>query len=79
MSAHSARDRIKKAIKDAGGVYAVAGRSGVHFTRVYAFLRGSGMESKNASRLRAALPDVAADVWADVFAPPSVPEQEAAQ
>ncbi len=77
MDTSQARDRIREAIKDAGGVYAVAAISGVHFTRIYAFLRGSGMEPGNASRLRAALPEVAADTWADVFAPPSLREQEA--
>lgn len=69
MGPSQARDHIRQAIKDANGVYAVAERSGVHFTRIYAFLRGRSMEPENAGRLRASLPAVPAEVWVAVLAP----------
>jgi hypothetical protein len=69
MEPSQARDEIRQAIKQAGGVYEVAERSGVHFTRIYAFLRGAMMEPENAGRLRAELPGLPADVWANIFAP----------
>ena len=69
MEPSQARDHIRQAIRDAGGVYAVAERSGVHFTRIYAFLRGGNMEPSNAGRLRAELVSVPAEVWAECLAP----------
>jgi hypothetical protein len=69
MEPRQARDHIRQAIKEAGGVYAVAYRSGVHFTRIYAFLRGGSMEPTNAGRLRAELEAVDAEVWAEILAP----------
>ena len=53
----------------AGGVYAVADSCGVHFTQIYNFLKGKGLTEPNAGKLRAALPDVPAEAWADAFAP----------
>lgn len=67
--ASQARDAIRSAIKDAGGVYAVAQQSEVHFTQIYSFLRGGQLRPENAGKLRAALPDVSAEVWADIAAP----------
>lgn len=60
-----------------GGVYATAAASGLHFTMLYSFLKGGTLLRPNASRLRAALPSVAADVWADAFAP-SAPDEAVA-
>ena len=67
--AAQAREAIKVAIVEGDGVYAVAQRAGVHFTRVYAFLRGAGLTEENAGKLRAALPGVPPEVWAEAFAP----------
>lgn len=78
MGTSQARDHIRQAIKDKGGVYKVAERTGIHYTRIYAFLRGSGMEADNASRLRAELSELSADVWADVFAPMPKPQRRRA-
>jgi hypothetical protein len=66
-----ARDHIKAAMDRPrnGGVYAVAKRAGVHFTQVYAFLRGGNLTQSNAGKLRAAVRGVRADVWADALAP----------
>lgn len=60
---------------DADGVIAVSERAGVHYTQVYAFLRGGGMTPENAGLLRAV---VAVDpaVWADAFAP--IPDDQVA-
>jgi hypothetical protein len=69
MEPNQARDQIRQAIKQAGGVYEVSERSGVHFTRIYAFLRGAMMEPDNAGKLRAELADLPAEVWANIFAP----------
>jgi hypothetical protein len=74
--ARQAREQIKAAMKDAGGVYAVAEVAGLHFTQVYAFLRGASLRPENAGKLRAVLPGVAAEVWADVAAPISAPPAE---
>lgn len=67
--ASQAREAIKVAIKAADGVYAVAQRAGIHFTQIYSFLRGGNLRPDNAGKLRAALPDVPAEVWADIAAP----------
>lgn len=67
--ARKAREQIKAAMKVAGGVYAVAERTGLHFTQVYGFLRGGNLRPENAGRLRAALSDLPDEVWADVGAP----------
>ncbi len=58
-----------------GGVYQAAAAAKVHFTQVYAFLRGGSMSQENAGRLRSV---VKADdsTWADAFAP--VPPDDAA-
>lgn len=74
--ARQARETIKNAMKERGGVYAVAAATGLHFTQVYAFLRGASLRPENAGKLRAALPDVPAEVWADVAAPVT-PEAQA--
>lgn len=75
--ARQARDEIKVAIdKHHNGVYAVAAASGVHFTQVYAFLRGKGLSEPNAGKLRSVLTSVSAETWADAFAP--MPETEPA-
>lgn len=57
-----------------GGVYGVAAASGVHYTRIYSFLRGGRMEEENAGKLRAACPEVPPSLWVDAFAP--LPEGE---
>ncbi len=65
-----AREQIAKIIKArTGGVAGLAEATGLHFTRIYAFLRGSGLDPDNAGKLRAALPEVAPSLWADAFAP----------
>lgn len=75
-TARQARQEIGDIIKaKPGGVYAVGTASGVHYTRIYAFLRGSAMEPENAGRLRAVLPEVRDALWADAFAP--TPDVEA--
>lgn len=67
--ARQAREEIKAAIDRHGGVYALAEATSLHFTQIYAFLRGGGMKEPNAGRLRAALPELDAELWADAFAP----------
>lgn len=67
--ARQAREEIKSAIAANGGVYVVATASDIHYTQIYAFLRGGGMKADNAGRLRLALPDVGEGTWADAFAP----------
>jgi len=75
-SASQARKTIGRIIrKREGGVYGLASECGVHFTRIYAFLRGGGLDPKNAGALRAALPEVPTSVWVDAFVP--LPEGEA--
>jgi hypothetical protein len=65
-----ARETIKAAMQsEHGGVYGTWKACGVHFTQLYAFLRGGSLVEANASRLRAALPTVPNEVWADAFAP----------
>lgn len=71
-TAANAREQIKKAIVDRGGMTLVANETGIHFTQIYAFLRGGGLRTENAGRLRLALPKVDDAVWADAFAPPPV-------
>lgn len=66
-------------MKEAGGVYAVAKEAGLHFTQVYAFLRGASLRPDNAGKLRAALPSVPAEVWADVAAPLSLEAEPATE
>ena len=75
LTASQARVIIGKVIKeDRGGVYAFATASGVHFTSIYNFLGGGGMNAKNAALLRGALPELGDAVWdalrlTDGFAP----------
>lgn len=70
-TASQARQLIGDTIKARpGGVYGFAGVSGVHFTRIYSFLRGGRLEEDNAGKLRVALPEINDAVWADAFAPP---------
>lgn len=77
--ARQARDEIKRAIDDHhGGVYAVAAAAGVHYTQIYAFLRGGVLKQENAGRLRAVVASVDAAVWANAFAPPT-PQEPAAE
>lgn len=66
-------------MKRQGGVYAVADDCGVHFTQLFRFLRGGGLSTENAGKLRAAVSGVPDSVWADVFAPKpdSTPTAEA--
>lgn len=69
-TSRQAREEIKKAIDERhDGVYAVAAASGVHYTQVYAFLRGGVLKPENAGRLRSVVTSVDASVWADAFAP----------
>lgn len=81
-TASQAREAIGQIIKaKPKGVYGVWDMSGVHFTRIYAFLAGGSLGEENAGKLRAALPEVPAELWADAFAPlPSErPEHGAAE
>lgn len=64
----TARETIIEAIR-ARRVMPLAAASGVHFTRLYAFLQGSGLDPVNAGRLRVAMPEVAAEVWLELQAP----------
>lgn len=57
-------------MKARGGVYSVAASADLHFTLVYAFLRGAtGLRPENLGRLRAVLPEVPDAVWVDIAAP----------
>lgn len=73
-----ARGRIGVAIREQGGVYQVAKLAGLHFTQVYRFLAGKDLTPENRGRLRGAVADVPAEVWADAFAAVPEPQPEAA-
>jgi hypothetical protein len=74
-----ARERITKAIRKRK-VLPLAAASGVHFSRLYAFLLGGGLDPVTAGRLRAAMPEVAAKHWLALQAPlPSTPGKQASQ
>ena len=66
------RQLVREHINNAGGVIAIAEASGVHKTRIYAWLAGGDMEEANRGKLRSALPSVSSETWADVFAPKGV-------
>lgn len=73
-----ARAIIKQAMIDQHqSVTKCAEKLGVHATNVYGFLRGGRLEEGNAGRLRALLPGLPAEVWADAFAPLPEPITEA--
>lgn len=72
-----ARQVIREALIRAGGVYRVSEAAGLHFTQVYAFLRGGRLREDNAGKLRAQLPEVPAEVWADIAAPVDPEQAEA--
>lgn len=73
-SMDTARLQLRQAIREAGGVAAVAERAQIHFTALYRMLAGRDLEAPSRARLRAALPSVPAEVWADVWAP--LPSEE---
>ena len=64
----TARQTVTEAIR-ARRVLPLAAASGVHFTRLYAFLHGSGLDPVNCGKLRAAMPEVPDDVWLELQAP----------
>lgn len=66
----TARQTITEAIR-ARRVMPLAAASGVHFTRIYAFIHGSGLAPINAGKLRAAMPEVPDTVWLELQAPVS--------
>lgn len=53
----------------ARGVTSVAPLSGVHLSRLYAFLKGSDLNPENRGRLRAVMPEVPDTVWLAFVAP----------
>ena len=63
-----ARTIISTALKERG-VPQVARASGVHFTRLYRFLRGSQLDADNVGRLRVVLVEVPDEVWLAFAAP----------
>lgn len=69
---NEARAVVEDAIRTRGvmGVYRA---SGVHFTRLYAFLKGSDLGPENAGKVRAAMPEVPEVVWLELCAPTPPP------
>ena len=65
---NEARQIVSDAIRSRG-VPALARESGVHFTRLYAFLKGANLDPDNSGKLRAALVEVPDDVWLALCAP----------
>lgn len=69
-----ARETIKRAIKERG-VLRVYEASGVHFTRLYAFLKGSDLGPENAGKVRAVMPEIPDAMWLELCAPtPPAPD-----
>lgn len=75
-----ARATIGESIRAAGGVYAVARRSGIHYTRLYAWLRGtSDLREAARAALRAQIPEVDDATWGAALAPAPDQQPEASE
>lgn len=64
-----ARTHLRERIREAGGVTRVAQAVGCHRATIYRHLAGGDLEPEYRMGLRAALPDVPAEVWAALYAP----------
>ena len=64
----NARETIADAIRKRG-VLRVSEASGIHFTRLYAFLKGGGLAPDTCGKLRAAVPEVGGALWLELQAP----------